>query len=743
MEHKPTFIARAWDRIRELLEVLKYSRFSLLVVVAGGLGLAITGQGREIALRVTDNWLHATAFFFAIIVWAAQSWFWARRVLNSVYPDVRGKRGWQPWLVNHVPRILGALAFALAVAALIAAWFKQRNDAPLAVFTCFVAAAGVAFYYFMVKRYTLMRPLLKKSQSTDPDADLDLLYVWFKWFSIGYGLFFTLFAFIAPAVLGLSIGSAAVLFLGLSSIVPVGGWLVYQTRRQGFPVVTVLIILAFGFSLFNDNHELRRSDSRPRQLGLDEALERWAEQAPVIERRKTIGSDEIIERIKPLTVVATAGGGLRAAQWTATVLGRLTDAAPEFRRSLFAVSGVSGGSVGAAFYDAVLLEDNRECRPPGGSANNDTCYSAQLQKALSHDFLGPALAGLLYPDLMQRFFPIPVNALPDRAEALEDGWRIGWKDVYRKPRTAGLATPFTQLWQQTFDNQGPWLPILLLNGTHQESGKRIVASSLSLDPFVFNDVIDLYDVINTDIPAGTAAVNSARFPYVSPPGTLPCKKGSDQSAVSRTFEAIFGDFFCNNGHVLDGGYFENFGAVTALELVRAALADSYRPDQGSFKIRPVIILISSDPDIVVRRKWPPEKGEPLLCDQDGGTTDRVCLDARFGILKGNHGGNETFGPLQGILNTRGARGILAAKALRRWVEDCGHNPSICGGNDADGPAFAHFRMQVEEGKPSPALGWLLSVESEQNISDMLEVVDHNQRAMDLVLSALGAAKKID
>lgn len=730
MEHKSSFIAKAWDRIQELLEVLKYSRFSLLVVVGGGLGLALTGQGREIALRVTDCWLHATAFYFAIIIWAAQSWFWARRVLDSVYGLGRGDTRYKTWLINNVPRILGILAFALAVAALTAAWLNQRDDIPLAIFTFFVTAPGVAFYFLLFKRRKIMKKMLQGTAWEKPGQDLDLLFIVFKWFSIGYGVFFTLFAFISPAMLGLSIGSAAVFFLGLSSIVPVGGWLVYQTHKQGFPVVTILVILAFLFSFINDNHELRRSDIQPQRHNLDQALERWAKQAPVIEGN-----------IKPFTVVATAGGGLRAAQWTAAILGKLTDEAPEFRRSLFAISGVSGGSVGAAFFDAVLLEDNRDCSPPGGAAKSGFCYEQQLREALSHDFLGPTLAGLLYPDLMQRFFPIPINALPDRAEALEDGWRIGWKDVYQKPRTTGLAAPFTQMWQEAFDDNSPWLPILLLNGTHQETGKRIVASNLSIDPFVFNDVIDMYDIMNTDIPAGTAAVNSARFPYVSPPGTLPCRKNPDQSAASRILESIYGDLFCNNGHVLDGGYFENFGAVTALELVRAALAESYRPDQGTFKIRPVIILISSDPDIVVRRKWPPEKCEPLICDQDGAITDKVCLDTRYESLKGNHGGNETFGPLQGILNTRSGRDILAAKALRRWVEDCGQNSSICGGKDADGPTFVHFRMQIEEGESEPALGWLLSAESEQLISDLLnkkDEDDHNMRALHDVLVAIGA-----
>ena len=108
----------------------------------------------------------------------------------------------------------------------------------------------------------------------------------------------------------------------------------------------------------------------------------------------------------PLYIVATEGGGIRAAYWTATVLGGIQDANPNFAPHLFAISGVSGGSLGAAVFSALLAEPN-----PG-------LFKEKANLILGQDFLSPTLAAMLYPDLFQRFIPYPI-AYFDRARSLE------------------------------------------------------------------------------------------------------------------------------------------------------------------------------------------------------------------------------------------------------------------------------------------------------------------------------------
>ena len=56
----------------------------------------------------------------------------------------------------------------------------------------------------------------------------------------------------------------------------------------------------------------------------------------------------------PVYIVAAQGGGMYAADQTAIFLSRLQDNCPAFRNHLFAISAVSGGSVGAATFVSAL-----------------------------------------------------------------------------------------------------------------------------------------------------------------------------------------------------------------------------------------------------------------------------------------------------------------------------------------------------------------------------------------------------
>lgn len=259
------------------------------------------------------------------------------------------------------------------------------------------------------------------------------------------------------------------------------------------------------------------------------------------------------------------------------MLGGLTDAEPRFQNALFAISSVSGGSVSAAFFEAALREKNTQCGQAKEQAHewNKTCYQWQTQRALSADFLAPTLASMLYPDLMQRFLPVAI--MPDRQRGMELGWEKAWRDMFENARTPGLADGFTKLPRSV---DGAWLPVLMLNGTHMETGKRIVTTAIKLEPGRFTDTVDFFQLTGTDLPLSTAAGNSARFPYVSPPGTLPCRPDGGTGFWQR--------LLCRNGHILDGGYFENFGAITAMQLMQAVLAKNqgdkirYHPQSGWF-----------------------------------------------------------------------------------------------------------------------------------------------------------------
>src|SRR5262249_40264212 len=122
------------------------------------------------------------------------------------------------------------------------------------------------------------------------------------------------------------------------------------------------------------------------------------------------------------------------------------------------------------------------------------------------------------------------------------------------------------------EGKAPWRPILLLNATHEETGKRIITGHVRIERNVFIDSLDALHVLGKDVRASTAAPNSARFTYISPAGDLGDKLGSE----------------------IDGGYLENYGALTALELARAARWELRHETPG---VKLVILMISSDPGL--------------------------------------------------------------------------------------------------------------------------------------------------
>jgi hypothetical protein len=131
---------------------------------------------------------------------------------------------------------------------------------------------------------------------------------------------------------------------------------------------------------------------------------------------------------------------------------------------------------------------------------------------------------------------------------------------------------------------GHWIPLLVLNGTSEATGGRIVTTPLQatyvppsgrqcltiLDDeghcILFVEADHVHDLITAgsrskkpdngfdDVFLSTAAHNSARFPLISPPGTI---RNTDGAIVDR---------------IVDGGYFENSGALGAKELAQAIRA---------------------------------------------------------------------------------------------------------------------------------------------------------------------------
>jgi hypothetical protein len=496
-------------------------------------------------------------------------------------------------------------------------------------------------------------------------------------------------------------------------------------------------------------------DDRP---NVRTAAKAWYAQAKTAFAQAHHGRVDQSDRV-PMVIVATAGGGIRAALWTATVLEQIKeDLGPDgLRPYLFAISGVSGGSVGATAFDAALANSDetacgKECIP-------STEY-------LREDFLAPTLASGIFKDVPASFLPDLWQ--DDRGAALEQGFEHASKGL--------LERPFLSLFPYYRGEAAPWRPILLLNATHEESGKRIITSHVLIERNVFVDALDGLHVLNSDVRASTAAHNSARFSYISPAGNLGRRKSPAEELESwrLTDPSSWKRWLWSwNGSVIDGGYFENYGALTALELARAAEA-TLKAENPHVKL--VILMISSDPDLapdlakahtVVRID---ESKEGCVVSSNEREPETPAQSPNYlSVGPGqvaNAWLNEFAAPLQGVQSAREAHGNRAAAEL--GIEVCAEFAQSAGtstggsqmqaaviadrGKDAyltnskpvkakaDKPYFAHLAMCKSDDRVDaivqPPLGWVLSRATQIGIGDLLKRCDNGAQLNELE-AALG------
>ena len=694
------WVVYGWTVLRDFVQVIKPARFSVLVVVAAGL-LLITDQGQELTRRLDGNGtsMRETILFFACVgVWAFQSWFWARLMLDVVYGLQRevkfshDKEREQrvARMMKHFPLLLGLGAFLVAAAALALSSLWRL--------TIWAVVLGFVFYLFLMRHQDSTHPMkctrsffaphegvtqYKKLKDLPSEAHFVLAI------SLIFAVVVTIGMIFAPDILGEWFGAAAAAFFGFALIVPAGCLVVFWSHRcapatikrpSGWehfqvsqPFLLILFLWAVVLSIIVDSHAVRLAHTKDstapmspaERPELPQAVKAWYDALPDNVRNS---GGEI-----PFIIVATAGGGSRAAYWTATVLGALEDEIPGFHRYLFAISGVSGGSLGATVYRTLLKTPPNEL-PEQAKCQNDSSgiprgpYECAGQQILSRDFLAPVVGSLLFPDLLQRFIPIatvtngmqtfiPLGiSVTDRAAALEMGWERAWIAA-GFPADTWRGQSFTSLFKSPNESG---LPALLLNGTHVATGKRIITSSFKIDNSTFLDAYDFFNLVDGDVWIATAVLNSARFTYVTPPGRM-WRDGKD------------------NGFIVDGGYFENFGAITALQLMRRT-----RRELEAIKkhVQPIFIQISSDPELDDSDL--PNSGAPNPKNQRGD----VYL-------------NEVLSPLRAMLKTRTARGILATKQLFEKEPGLQHH--------------FHFRLCPVDGQRNPALGWVLSSSAEENI----------------------------
>lgn len=474
------------------------------------------------------------------------------------------------------------------------------------------------------------------------------------------------------------LGTLALINLSLIFLVFFSTMLVRLYDRHNIPLLSLIVVLAFVFSWqsWNDNHTVRliaeenpaKSNTRTLNVGQEDsprvgnAFNNWFDDRPAGYKQKFAG------RPYPIYVVAAQGGGMYAANLSGLFLARLYDRCPAMRHHLFAVSGVSGGSVGAGFF-AALLQDSTAKEPMQDVCDlgtlrereNDTPANSRrvpkgpletdIEKLLQTDFLAPVAASFLFPDMLQRFLPVPIEAF-DRARAFEAGLEEAW-DSLGKSGDNPLRRPFWEHW-----NRGGDAPMLMLNTTVAETGRQVVLAPVDVGKKSTSETPDLYSLHTAiglkrtqDVPLSTAMSLSARFPLVMPAGRI----AGDGDQV----------------RLVDGGYFENSAVESALAIIRQ-LRESVCPDRkGADCVRKGSEVAGTSG--VLETGALAEREHPrfvfrliILTDYD----PRPDLLEDLEDLRTHSDAplNETLSPARAMYNARVARGRLAVALAAREPE---------------------------------------------------------------------------
>lgn len=495
--------------------------------------LWMTAEGGWEAWR-PKLWLCLTLGLFSIMLWGS-----ARMLLYRTYPPQAAYlNAYAARSANHqfvvtrlrrwAPRLLMA-APTLVVAYIL--WTGQFSLAAGLVLTLLAVEALV----FWRHDHAGKRLVRRGGQRGLEDETIPMPAVWVL---VGatlaaFGFAFAIGADRLPNVD--AIGSVPLALLALALVLPALTMLAQMALRSatwslvGTYAVVALVLAAVTFLNLNTGHGLRElAADQPgavREAAMAEERRLIAGRPP-LERHLARWLNERADRARdidhplPLVVAAAQGGGLRAAYWTAGALARLQDADPAFACQLFAVTGVSGGSVGALTFQALLDPDRLPCgtTPTAQLATPEgPTISQQARLMLNKDYLAATSAGLFFSDVLQSYYNF---GFADRQSMLERTLERRWANKIK--RQPGLDRGFLEIVRP--DPLDTRKPALFLIATEIGEGRRWIASDVRINRGTVTEAYDLLaggriadswtepSPAKVALAASGAAGISARFP---------------------------------------------------------------------------------------------------------------------------------------------------------------------------------------------------------------------------------------
>jgi len=701
----------AW--VYEIVDALGRCWFLLLATLAVGTTIALVPQGRE-ALWAASGPAHAWkvwAFFVTSTLGAVLVTLFASQILESRREDEIAGSGLRGHACFTVPGMLGLLAAFLVPLLLVnlvggsdfllprrrkdlqdlGILFQTMVMPAIVVARCPMVLAHLARPWTLDRRQMLssvgllmffLLSLLLSSSAFVTGAlvlfvgltSLDGLWWqiglhaamrrWRRWaglvLSIGW-IVAGCWVAAAPESRAPVIGPAAVILFAVYFWLSVAYVLCFslgQWLSQGVSIALFITVLGLILSGPFNMHSVRTiAAGQPvlaaTQLRLSEHIDAW------LESRR--GEIESAGSPYPVIIVSAEGGGIRAAFWTAGLLCAIQDAEPAFADHVLGISGVSGGSLGAATFAALVGEAQRDAIDVPHNADDMGPLQCLADQVLGRDYLSPVLATMLIPDAAACL--LHGEWAEDRAAVLERTFELGWRQAVG---TDAFEDPMNALWRDAALHR---VPTLFMNSSEAASGRRIVNSPVVLDPGLSSAISLPVTIPPHSLRLSTAVLLSARFPVISPIASL------GETAEDGPL------------HVVDGAYVDNSGTLTAAELVEALAASAKRLGLAD-RIRTIAMVITD---------------KPIALNRQASHADRR---SRAGIVSTAIGA--VLAPFETLNHVRKALSTKHSESLTALIHDRG-------GEVLDGFALKASRIEFP-------LGWMLAPATRsaltQQISDL-------------------------
>jgi hypothetical protein len=751
--------------------ILWRARAGILIFLLAAAALTLPPQMQDMLSNLADfddmtpeGWLHALGFHLAMIVMALSLWYWARAVLLAWFdvddtPEARlglhsrlqivaGSRG------EGAHRAFESLPRLLFIGtALVAALATARSDKSLQTGVVMLWLWGLHAVLHnrlaIMDRFGFRRPVLASSFSGSGWKlrwrlmQLLLRAPFGLWpalilLLLGSALFLVSFATafvpdsiawktypakllpgpsVALLLMGLSVAPLTALTYALDTVTRAITILGVRLRLRYAPVLTGLLLLMGGGASIMSLHSLRAADpgapGPDRRASLAVFFQSWA---------RTCAQGDAKTPVRPI-IVAVSGGASRAGLWAAKVLDSVDvtlNRTHAQNAGIFAVSSVSGGSLGAAAYVSMRAGQ----KPDGGCSLAMLDGQAQhardvaVTEAMRADALGPALAGMLLgdaPRALAAYLAWPVVKADewwtkervvlrgnDRAEALERAFERNWLDNGIVPIMAlgagepvAFNRPYLSLFYDGAMEPRGDVPLWLANGTDLDTGDRLLTAPFKVDyeSFCgddgrwyrpegdrdcgkrrlsyawnvlgpFHSTRDVLSLLKTDIPISTAIDNTSRFPFLSPSGEL------TPAQVTESEDA----------QIIDGGYFENEGLMTGMEL--ANWLKTYGPALIGRPVYPIIVQATANADRGI------DERDIARCGNR--------LPVNPAVSAAETRSSQFLVPLIGLSAVRGGHShALLKEAQEEYCDQGGQQ------------AFFHFYLYSADGFDVP-LNWMLS-----------------------------------